>query len=50
MSKEHFMLRWCLVYLVSFLVAMRTVSRGYIMRDDYLAIDSSLSVVVKRSK
>jgi len=47
MSKERFMLRWCFVCFVSFLVAMRIVSQGYIMRDD-LAINSSLSIVVKK--
>jgi len=38
------MFRWCLVCLVSVLMAKLTVSQGYIMRDD-LAIDSLLSIV-----
>jgi len=46
MNKERIMFRWCLARMVSFLVAMRIASQGYIMRGD-LAIDWSLSVVVK---
>jgi len=49
MSKERFMLRWSLVSLVSFVVALRIVSLDYIMRDD-LAIDSSLSIFVRMIK
>jgi len=41
------MLRLCLVCLVSFLVAMRTVLQDYTMHED-LAIDSSLLIVVKK--
>jgi len=47
MSKKRFMLRLCLVCLVSFLVAMRTVLQDYTMHED-LAIDSSLLIVVKK--
>jgi len=43
------MLRWCLVSLVSFLVAMQIPLQGDIVRDD-LVIDYSLLNVVKRSK
>ena len=45
-SKECFLLRWCLVGLISFLVAMQIVSQGYIIHDD-LVTDSSLSIVKK---
>ena len=49
--KEPFMLRWFLVCLVSFWVAMRIVShsQGSIVRDD-MAEGSSLSIVVKKIK
>ena len=43
------MLRWCLVSLVSFFVAMQIPSQGDIVRDD-LVIDYSLLNVAKRSK
>ena len=44
------MSRWCLVCcLVSFLVEMQILSQDYIIRD-VLAIDSSLSIVVKKIK
>jgi len=51
MSKEHFMLRWCRICFVSFLLAMRTASQltNYVMLDD-LAIDSSFSIPVKKLK
>jgi len=44
MGEERLMFRWCLVCVVSFLVAIRIISQGYIICDD-LAIDSSLLVV-----
>jgi len=49
MSKERFKLRWCLVFLLLFLVATRIVYQGYIMRDD-LGIYFSLSIIVKKIK
>ena len=43
------MFRWCLVYLVSILGAIRIVSHNYILRVD-LAIDTSYSILVKNTK
>ena len=45
MSKECSVLRWCFVFLVSFLGAMRILSQGCMMRVD-LGIDSSLSIIL----
>jgi len=47
MSKQRFMLRWCLVCLVSFAVAMRIVSQSMSCVTIF-AIDSLLSFVAER--
>jgi len=49
MSKERFMIPWCLAYFISFLVAIRILSHSYIVHDD-LVIGSSLAIVVKKIK
>jgi len=38
MSNERFIIRWCVVCLVSFSVAMRIVSQEYIMRDNFAIV------------